>query len=284
MPRRPRDPGTPQTPAQYFGKELRAYREAVGLSRPALAKKIGYSPQWIGQVEAGDGSPSEELAQDCDTVFGTNGSFYRNWLWIQEIDRIQILPAGFRPFAEAERRAAYIRVFEPQLVPGILQTEEYAAVVMGSGQRREKAVELVAARMERQTTLVRDDPPWLLVLLSEAAVRRVVGSPEIQKRQLQRLLDVAREPNVTIQVIPERAPVYQASAVCLLGFEGDDDIGFVDGAMGHGSLVDEPAAVVELGVVFDQVRSAALTADDSECFIREVMEACDHAGPIDPLA
>ncbi|HEY7487612.1 MAG TPA: helix-turn-helix transcriptional regulator, partial [Streptosporangiaceae bacterium] len=67
MPRRPRDPGTPQSPAEYFGAELRAYRETAGLSRPQLAEKLGCTGQWVGQIELTTSVPSEAFADDLDT-------------------------------------------------------------------------------------------------------------------------------------------------------------------------------------------------------------------------
>ncbi|WP_083982848.1 helix-turn-helix domain-containing protein [Actinomadura hibisca] len=72
MPRPPRNPGVPRAPVQYFGSELRTHREAAGLPRSQLATKLGYSPQWLGQIEAGNRSPAEEFATDCDTSFKTS--------------------------------------------------------------------------------------------------------------------------------------------------------------------------------------------------------------------
>ncbi len=76
MPRRPRELGIPKTPVEYFGTELRAHREMAGLGCPQFAAKLGYSPQRIGQVERGDGAPSENFAKDCDTFFETNGNSF----------------------------------------------------------------------------------------------------------------------------------------------------------------------------------------------------------------
>lgn len=100
MPRRPRELGTPQSPADYFGAELRAYREAAGLSRPQLSEELGYTAQWIGQIEQRKSTPSEEFAKDCDTFFTTNGAFHRLWEWLRLTGQLQLLPPGFPDFVE----------------------------------------------------------------------------------------------------------------------------------------------------------------------------------------
>lgn len=272
MPRRPRDLGVPSSPVEYFGFELRAYREAAGLSRPQLAQRLGYTPQWIGQVESGQNGPSDNFARDCDTFFSTNGTFYRIWEWIQELGRLQVLPPGFRPYAEAEGDASYVKAFAPLLVPGLLQTPEYARTVLKVGQRVEKLEELLTVRMDRQVLLTRADSPLFLFVLSEYAVRRPVGGREVMCGQLEHLLTVAGEPHITLQIVRDDAPVYQASGFVLLEFEERSQMCYMDSGGGYGPLLENPRDVNERAVAFDQVRSAALPAGDSVRFIRAIME------------
>ncbi|TDE33469.1 helix-turn-helix transcriptional regulator [Actinomadura sp. 6K520] len=272
MPRRPRDPGTPSSPVEYFGVELRAYREAAGMSRPQLAQKLGYTPQWIGQVEAGQNGPSDKFAIDCDTCFATNGTFYRLWGWIQELGKLQVLPPGFRPYAEAEGDASYVKAFAPLLVPGLLQTPEYARAVLEVGQRAEKLEELLTVRLERQVLLTRVDSPLFLFVLGEYVVRRLVGSREVMCGQLEHLLTMASEPHITLQIVRDDAPVYQASGFVLLEFEERSQMCYMDSGGGYGPLLESPRDVNERAVAFDQVRSAALPTGDSVRFVRAVME------------
>ncbi|MEU8122484.1 helix-turn-helix transcriptional regulator [Spirillospora sp. NPDC049024] len=272
MPRRPRDPGVPSSPVEYFGTELRAFREAAGLSRPQLAEKLGYTPQWIGQVESGKNGPSEEFAKDCDTYFKTNGTFYRIWEWTRDFGRLQVLPPGFRPYAEVEGDASYVKAFAPLLVPGLLQTPEYARTVLEVGQRPEKLEELLTVRLRRQELLARAGSPWFLFVISEYAVRRPVGGREVVRGQLERLLSAASEPHITLQVVRDDAPVYQASGFVLLEFEDRPHMCYMDSGGGYGPLLENPRDVNERAVAFDQVRSAALPAGDSVRFICAVME------------
>ncbi|MFI0408312.1 Scr1 family TA system antitoxin-like transcriptional regulator [Actinomadura sp. 3N508] len=272
MPRRPRDPGVPCSPTEYFGTELRAYREASGLSRPQLSERLGFTPQWIGQVESGNSAPSEEFAEACDTFFGTNGVFHRIWKWIQELGRLQVLPPGFRPYAEAEGDASYVKAFAPLLVPGLLQTPDYARTVLEVGQRPGKIEELLAVRMERQELLAKEDSPWFLFVLGEYALRRKVGGREVMCGQLERLQDLASQPHITLQVVRDDAPVYQASGFVLLEFKERASMCYMDSGGGYGPLLENPRDVDERAVAFDQVRSAALPAGDSVRFVRAVME------------
>lgn len=273
MARRPRQLGTPQSPSDYFGAELRAYREAEGLSRPQLGERLGYSGQWIGQIELRNYPPSEEFARDCDTYFKTNGTFYRLWKWIKELNKLQVLSPGFRPFVEAERVASYIKIFGLVLIPGLFQTEDYARAVMKFGQRKDVFDELCEIRMQRQAILDREDPPWVLALLSEIALRRFVGSPEIMREQLQRLLVLNEEPHITIRVIPADAPAYQPSGFMILSFEDQPDVAYIDGAGGYGPLLENSRDVDGRTVVFDQLGSVALPVEDSERLIRSIMES-----------
>ncbi|GAA4227834.1 helix-turn-helix transcriptional regulator [Actinomadura meridiana] len=272
MPRRPRDPGVPSSPTEYFGAELRAYRETSGLSRPQLSERLGFTPQWIGQVESGSSAPSDEFAMACDTFFGTNGTFFRIWEWIQELGKLQVLPPGFRPYAEAEGEASYVKAFAPLLVPGLLQTPEYARTVLEVGQRVGKLEELLAVRMERQSLLIKEDAPWLLFVLSEYAVRRIVGGREVMCAQLERLLSLTSESHITLQVVRDDAPVYQASGFVLLEFKERASMCYMDSGGGYGPLLENPRDVNERAVAFDQVRSAALPAGESVRFVRTVME------------
>lgn len=272
MPCRPRDPGVPSSPTEYFGAELRAYREASGLSRPQFAERLGFTPQWIGQVESGNAAPSDDFAMACDTFFGTNGTFHRIWGWMQELGRLQVLPPGFRPYAEVEQDATYVKAFAPLLIPGLLQTPEYARTVLEVGQRVGKLEELLAVRMERQVLLTKEDSPWLLVVLSEYVLRRMVGGREVMCGQLERLLSIASEPHITLQVVRDDAPVYQASGFVLLEFAERPSMCYMDSGGGYGPLLEDPRAVNERAVAFDQVRSAALPATDSARFLRTVME------------
>lgn len=274
MPRRPRDPGVPTSPTEYFGAELRAYREAAGLSRPQLAEKLGYTPQRIGQVELGQNGPSEDFANDCDTCFGTNGTFHRIWEWMQDFGRLQVLPPGFPDFIEREARSSVMHVFETMVVTGLFQTPEYAYEVLKSGKTAEAVDQLVATRIGRQEILKRSEPPHVVAVFDEGAIRRPVGGPEVMRGQIQHLIDLAQLHHITLQIVPSGKGAYAGlpGAFTIMSFRDEADAVHVEGHVGA-QLIDHPDAVEGYGVRFDLIRGAAMSADDSLDLLRSILES-----------
>ncbi|TDD40570.1 XRE family transcriptional regulator [Actinomadura sp. KC06] len=273
MPRRPRDPGVPSSPSEYFGTELRARRELSKLSRPQLSERLGYSPQWIGQIESGVGAPSEDFANDCDAFFQTSGAFYRIWEWMQELGKVQILPPGFPDFIEREREAEVIYIFETMLVTGLFQTPEYAYEVLKLGKTPDAVEPLVATRMERQEILKEEDPPHVVAVFDEGAIRRPIGNQEVMKGQIQHLIDLSELPHVTVQIVPAATGAYVglAGAFTILSSHDEADAVRVEGHVG-GQLVDQSAVVRKYGVSFDLIRASAMSAEDSLNF-RTILES-----------
>lgn len=111
----------------------------------------------------------------------------------------------------------------------------------------------------------------MFLLLREAVVRDLHA--EIREGQCKRLIDMAQMPNVSIQIIPARGRVFQGSGFQLLSFNEGADVAYVDGAGGHGQMLTKPSSVRSLGVLFNMIRSAALSAEESENLIRSTMES-----------
>ncbi|GAA1579677.1 helix-turn-helix transcriptional regulator [Actinomadura kijaniata] len=274
MPRRPRDPGVPRTPVQHFGAELRAHRDLAGQSRAQLATKIGYSSVWIGQIENGKESPSKEFAQDCDTFFGTNGLFFRGWEWIQQVAELNLLPPGFPDFLEREAEAASMHIFETMVVTGLFQTPEYAYEVLKSGKKPEVVERLVVTRMERQQILDDEDPPHIVAIFDEFAIRRPIGDTETRRGQLQRLVELAQRPEITIQIVPAEAGGYPglAGPFTIMGFADATNVVHEEGHHGAHHL-NQPDAVRHFALQFDLIRGAAMSADDTLEMLRAILES-----------
>jgi uncharacterized protein DUF5753 len=158
------------------------------------------------------------------------------------------------------------------LVAGLLQTEEYAREILRAGNRADQLDELVAIRMERQDILRRDDPPWLIVLLDESVVRRVVGNRDVMRRQLEHLLAVMNQPNVTLRIVPTAGGIYPVGAFNLLTFREETTVAYVEGVHGHGQLIDRGRQVCDLEVLFDQIGAVALPVAQSEKLIKVALE------------
>jgi hypothetical protein len=126
-----------------------------------------------------------------------------------------VLPDWFQVYVGLEEAATLIRVYELQFVPGLLQTADYARAVVQLGQRGASKAEVehrVNLRMDRQRLLTRPTAPHLWAVVDEAVLRRPIGGVEVMRGQLERLIAAAKEPNVTLQVMPFRAGGHAAES------------------------------------------------------------------------
>ncbi|MFI0373203.1 helix-turn-helix domain-containing protein [Actinomadura sp. 1N219] len=255
---------------EVFVNELRARRDASGLSRNKLAAALGCTPQWIAKVETFEKPPSEGLADDLDTYFQLGGTFRRFWEKHTEARKNGLIPRGFRPLIDAEKEAAQISIYEPVLITGLFQAEEYARLMFSSGIRADKVDELVAIRMERQAVLTGPKAPIVFLLIRESVLRDV--PPEVRDVQCKRLMDLAELPNVSIQVLPACAYVFEATGFQVLTFERAAEVAYIEGAGGNGQMLADVAAVRSLAVVFNVARSQALSVAESATLIQTIME------------
>ncbi|REE95976.1 helix-turn-helix domain-containing protein [Thermomonospora umbrina] len=259
------------TPFQeMFVYELRARREKAGLSRNKLAEALGCTPQWIAKVETFEKSPSEGLADDLDTFFKCDGAFRRIWEKHTEARKRGLVPSGFRPLTEAEQGVSQLSLFAPLLVPGLFQTEECARMVFSAEHRVEEVEERVALRMGRQTVFTKSPPPWFFLLIREPVLRDLPA--EIRKGQCRLLLDRMGESHISIQLIPTTARVFQEGGFQLLNFDEGADLLYVDGAGGCVQVISESSKVRGHTVLFNVIRSAALSVEETESRIRSIME------------
>ncbi|MGY1438946.1 helix-turn-helix domain-containing protein [Streptomyces reniochalinae] len=226
----------------YFGTELRIRREEAGLSQTTLGRRTFCTHSYVSRIESGSRVPSEEFAQRCDDALCTGGLFARLWPVVIE----HAYPDWFRPFVDLEKDATCIWDFENQVVPGLLQTEEYVQAVFGGG-RLPNAHELVAARMTRQSLLEQETPPEIWAVLDESVLRRAIGGPGVMGRQLEHLLACADNPRIVLQVLPFDTGAHAGLPGAFAGLtmhEGPDVV-YVDGVVrGHvfADLADVKAA------------------------------------------
>jgi hypothetical protein len=172
-----------------------------------------------------------------------------------------------------EEEASEIRTYEPELIPGLLQTEGYSrAVVLADVEvpPDDEVEQSIAVRMRRQERLQGEDAPKMWVVLNEAALRREVGGPETMREQLRHLIEVSRPNKVVIQVLSYGAgahPAMDGSFVILRFPEpADPDVAYVQ--YRRGSLyLEEPSDVGAYAEVFDHLRARALGPDESRALI-----------------
>lgn len=256
----------------FFGSELRRLRIQAGLSQERLGEIICYTGALVGLVETAKRTPSRDFAERCDGALGAEGALVRLWPLVSRSG----LPTWFQGYAELEAKAVEIRTYQAQVVHGLLQTEEYARAVLMPA-RPENLEQLTAARMERQQILTREEPPWLWMVLDEAALRRTVSSPQVMRAQLQRLLEYRASPRVVVQVLPYRAGAHAGlnGSLTLLAFDEGPGAAYSEGYVG-GQVLTEPHSVQLCSVQYDLLRAEALSPDYSAELIAQVMEELDE--------
>ena len=151
---------TARTPRQVFGAMLRYYRERAGLSRTELARQISKSVSLIQAIELGQRAATADVTEDLERVLPADGALTRLRDEIGDGLGYQAYPSWFQDWLASEREAKRLRWFEPMLVPGLLQTEDYARAVFRArfGITDEEIDEQVAARLKRQEILARSEP------------------------------------------------------------------------------------------------------------------------------
>ncbi|NSC21150.1 helix-turn-helix transcriptional regulator [Streptomyces albus subsp. chlorinus] len=192
-----------KSPGAAFGQRLRTLREERGWTQEDLATRMGYSATHISAVETGRRSPTLRFAQSADKALGTGTLLERQ----SRVVRNTGLLEGFPEYVVHEARATEIRLFELGIVPGLLQTPEYAAAITSGAVRRgaiteQQAEERLSLIAKRQASLQRTPPPLVYAVLDESCIRRVVGGPRVMAAQLDRLAAFAELPSTVFQVAP----------------------------------------------------------------------------------
>ncbi|QEU85539.1 helix-turn-helix domain-containing protein [Streptomyces viridosporus] len=256
------------SPLDYYGWELRRQREAHGLKQGQLGEIIFCTGSLIGQIETTKKVPTRDFSERVDAALGTDGLFSR---LIGLVLRSQ-LPTWFQPYAEMEAKAAYISTYQAQVVYGLLQTEEYARAVLATG-LPDDLEGLVAARVERQRILEREQPPLAWVVLDEAVLHRPIGGAEVMRRQLAHLLEFTGHRWVHVQVLPNRTGEHAslAGSFNLLRFEDDPDVVYTEDLI-SGHMTANPETIKEAALRYARLQAAALSVEDSAELITRVME------------
>lgn len=301
MARRPGRPRTakplPTARSKRLGQELRLLREAAGLHQSEVAAVLGCATSKVSGIETGlrrvtnrelsllldrYGVPEthdrrealEQLARDADRPE-----------WWDEFDPVQVDAPRLAGYLSTEDVASQLWEYAPLVVPGLLQTADYARAVARSSLRlvdnnaAERAETLVAMRLQRQEVLRRPHAPLRLwTVLDEAALRRPVGGTVTMAAQLRHLVEMSELANVTIQVLPFAVGAYPAMFGCFSLLLSDDpaerDMVWLESMAGDMTL-DSAEHVRRFSLYFDHMRAQALSPGASLALIAEAAEACE---------
>jgi transcriptional regulator with XRE-family HTH domain len=262
--------------------ELKRLREATGLTQEEVAGQLDWHPTKIMRIETGRTAPHPNDVRVMLGLYGVTDpgvlsgllklakdARQRGW-WYSYRD---VLLSRFELFLGLESEADTIRDFDLTMIPGLLQTEDYARELI-RGLMAHDAAEVerrVELRMARQKVLTREDPPQLWAILDEAAVRRVVGGKAIMKTQLLHLADCAEQGRITLQVLPYGAGPHpgQAGPFIILGFADptEPEVVYMETVAGN-LYVDKPEEVRVFSTVFDQLRAVALSPAQSKAMLQ----------------
>ncbi|MBT2527988.1 helix-turn-helix domain-containing protein [Streptomyces sp. ISL-99] len=256
------------SPLDYYGYELRRYREAAGLTQQQLGSVINYTGSLVGQIETARKLPTAEFSERVDLALETGGMLSR----LLGLVLRSRLPVWFQQVAELEARATEICTFQTHMVHGLLQTRAYARAVLGA-MDESNLDDRTTVRLARQSILEKKEPPLLWAILSEAALRQVIGGPEVMRGQLTHLLSFEADPRVFVQVLPFGAGAHAGltGSFNLYRFASDPDILYTEGyGMGHPTA--NPETVRDCSLRYDHLQAAALSLKDSAELIRRIME------------
>jgi transcriptional regulator with XRE-family HTH domain len=252
-----------------FAAELQAARAKAGMTRDELAARINYSASLIGMVESMRRVPSLDFAQRCDDALGTTGTLAR----LHKHLRTAPFPSWFRPFAQHEAEATALRTFQLALVPGLLQTADYARAVLRTrvGATEDEIEQHLTARLDRQAILDRDAPPLLWVVLDQGVLLRPVGGREVMRAQLDHLIDMTERPNVIIQTVPSGVGAHEGltGSFVIADFAGAPSILYLETAL-TGMVVERPEDVASVILTYDTLKAEAVPRAASLELLREV--------------
>lgn len=261
-----------KSPASAFGLLLRTLREERGWTQDELAERIGCSGTHISAVETGRRPPTPRFAAAADRALGTGDRLQRQSRAVRQTALLE----GFPEYVAQEARAAEIRLYEVGVIPGLLQTSEYAATLEADAVRRgaitpDQAGERVRLAENRQAALDRSPAPLLFAVLDEGCVLRPMGEPAVMKAQFARLLAFAEMPNTVLQIAPfsmgARRPF--SLPVTVLTLPDRSLISYAESAQ-HGHLERNSPVVLPILAAYHQLQAEALSQAATVAMIEQL--------------
>jgi len=264
--------------------QLRKLREASGLTGEQVASQLDWADSKISRIEtAKSGVQPADLRHLMD-IYGITDPDEREALlqvardskkkgWWQKFN--DVLPDWFQLYVGLEGGAAEIQTYETEIIPGLLQTPDYARAVTEATLVKADAgliARAVELRMARQHAITRaDDPADLWAIVSEAALQRIAGTAKVQRQQLEHMVKLAERPNITIQVLPMSAGVTPAwnGPFVILAFGAGDGVVYLEN-LTSSLFLEEPVDTKAYSVMFDHLRGAAIAPPQS---IEHIAEA-----------
>lgn len=267
--------GPPETAGIALGRAIQRARKARGFrSQDAFAKETGEGISVIAKAESGTRVPTKEVFAAIMGVLDVGGEHRQilEDLWWLARKQENPVEARTAPYYATEARAHTLRYWAPLLIPGSVQTADYARAIYEAWRHAPDTVdELVAARMERQSVLGPDGPDVTIVLW-EPVLHNLIGSPDVMRGQIARLLDLYERRNMHIHVLPSRMGANMGLGGAIhLATTDEDEVLMIEG-FSEDIVTSDRARVRAAAASFNGVRSDALNREDSRAVLSEAVE------------
>ncbi|GGV01106.1 transcriptional regulator [Actinomadura cremea] len=266
-----RDPLDPKISMWHFlAYYLRFLREKEGLSLAEWGKIIGMARSSVSNIEAGRAKLQADYARRLDVKFETGG-LIELLLWYA---RTAHDPNWFRQYSQYEKQAVEIKVFHGQLIPLLLQTDDYTRAYGRLSMARDREAVLAGRLSRKHEVLGRDEPPRIWALLDEAVLARRVGGQDVMKAQLAHLLEKSQNWNVILRIVSFSAGEHPGGNgfFQLIGLE-DRDVAYA-GAQGGGRLIEMGDEIKAFAATFERIGAKAESQDASRELIKQYLERC----------
>ncbi|MEU8648547.1 helix-turn-helix transcriptional regulator [Streptomyces sp. NPDC048737] len=273
----------PTVRRRRLGQELRRLREDKGMTAEQVADRLLVSQSKISRLENGRRSISQRDVRDLCGVYEVEDQRIVDSLMQMAKDSRQqgwwhaFGDVPYSVYIGLETDAASLRVYDPQVVPGLLQTRQYAETLISGALPETAATEIekrVQVRMRRQERInAEENPLRLWTVMDEAALRRVVGDKSLMRDQLEHLVEQSRLPHVTVQVIPFEMGAHPGlnGQYAILEFPdaADSSVVYIEGVTSD-LYLEKPNDVQKYSVMYEHLRAQALNVDQSRQFIADI--------------
>ncbi|MFI9723102.1 helix-turn-helix domain-containing protein [Streptomyces sp. NPDC052396] len=273
----------PTMRSKRLGNELRRLRLANDLKVSQVAELLECGQPKISQIENGKRGIRQIDLTLLLNRYGVDDEVYRRSLkqLARDIHKVDwwssqgpLLRDTLRDYLTLEADSEQMRNFEPALVPGLLQTEDYMRQVIRDSAPKENIEALVATRLKRRHLLEQEDFR-LRVIVDEVGLHRIPGAGALAAEQLQHIRSMAALPNVTLQVLPVQAklPVNQLLPFVLFTFRGEPsiDVAWLEHMTG-GTLLEQRRDVQVYSRMWDELTAAALSPSESRRLITKLIK------------
>jgi transcriptional regulator with XRE-family HTH domain len=279
---------SPKVRRRRLGNELRQLRELAEYTIEQVAARLEVSDSKISRIENGQVGATPRDVRDMAALYGVTGQRMENLMqlaretrekpWWHEYSDLKLDQLDYAGY---EAEASSILMFAPMILPGLVQTADYARVIIREvlfDLPQEEIERRVEFRMKRQALLTDRNPPTLWAVIDEAILCRMIGGPRIMHEQLKRLIEIARRPHVTLQLLPfsggAHAGLDGPFTVIRFPEPTDKDMVYFEHT-GWEHYLDDPDAVSLYLSLFDHIRATALKPDDS---IKRLIDRADELG------